>query len=61
MSFKKMIINIIIIIIINNRLFSTHTHVCEFITSKTSWYTKKYGMPNHHHMEDRIVINHKRQ
>jgi hypothetical protein len=56
-----MIINIIIIIIINNRLFSTHTHVCEFITSKTSWYTKKYGMPNHHHMEDRIVINHKRQ
>ncbi len=39
-TFFKMIINIVVIIIINNKLFSTHTHVCEFITSKTSWYTK---------------------
>jgi len=34
-------INIIIIITINNRLFSTHTHVGEFMTSKTSWHIKK--------------------
>jgi hypothetical protein len=31
-----MTINIVIIITINDRLFDTHTHACEFITSKTS-------------------------
>jgi hypothetical protein len=56
-----MIITIVVIITINNRLFSTHTHVGEFITSKTPWYTKKYGMQHHHYMEDRVVIDHKRK
>jgi hypothetical protein len=37
-----MIINIVLIITINNRLFSTHTHACEFMTSKASWHTKKW-------------------
>jgi hypothetical protein len=37
-------INIIIIIIINNRRFNTHTHASEFIISKTSWHTKTYGV-----------------
>jgi hypothetical protein len=27
-------------ITINNRLFNTHTHACEFMTSKSSWHTK---------------------
>ncbi len=35
-----MIINFIVIITINDRLFTTHTHACEFVTSKTSWHTK---------------------
>jgi hypothetical protein len=35
-----MTINIIVIIIINNRLFSTHTHAYEFMTLKTSWHKK---------------------
>ncbi len=35
-----MTINIIVIIIINNSLFNTHTHACEFMTSKMSWHTK---------------------
>jgi hypothetical protein len=75
-----MTINIIIIITIKNILFSTHTHACEFMTSKTSWHTQKLmvsqkimdcheicdtllpnGMPCHRHMEDQIIINHKRQ
>ncbi len=29
---------------INNELFSTHTHACEFMTSKTLWH-KKNGIP----------------
>jgi hypothetical protein len=42
-----MTINVIVIIIINNRFFSTHTHACEFVISKTSWHTKKwYAMTN---------------
>jgi len=85
-----MIINIVFIITINKRLFNTYTHACEFMTSKTSWHTKKMachdkywchkfdtqkswiamkicdtllpnGMPCHHHMENIVVINHKRQ
>jgi hypothetical protein len=23
-------------------MFNTHTHACEFMTSKTSWHTKKW-------------------
>jgi hypothetical protein len=42
-----MTINIVIIITINNILFSAHTHACEFITSKTSWHKKKcHAMTN---------------
>jgi hypothetical protein len=44
-TFFKTTINIVVIITINNRLFNTHTHACEFMTSKTSWHTKKYGIP----------------
>ncbi len=33
-TFFKMIINIVAIIIINNRLFNTHTHACEFMIFK---------------------------
>jgi hypothetical protein len=36
-----MTINIVVIITINNRLFSTHTHACEFMTSKTLWHKIK--------------------
>ncbi len=43
-----MTINIIIIITIKNILFSTHTHACEFMTSKTSWHTKTYGVTKDH-------------
>jgi hypothetical protein len=39
--FLKTNINIVVIIIINNRLFSTHTHACEFMISKTSWHKKE--------------------
>ncbi len=49
-----MTINIIVIITINNRLFSTHTHACEFMTSKTSWHTKIW-----HAMTNIGVINSK--
>ncbi len=38
-----MTINIVVIITINNILYSTHA--CEFMTSKTSLHTKNYGMP----------------
>ncbi len=53
-------------------MFSTHTHACEFMTSKTLWCHKKSWiamkicdtlLPNdltcHHHMEDRMSINRK--
>jgi len=35
-----MTINIVVIIIINNTLFSTHTLACDFMISKTSWHKK---------------------
>ncbi len=37
----KTTINVIVIITINNRFFSTHTNACEFMISKTSWHIKK--------------------
>ncbi len=37
-----MIINIVVIVTINNRLFSKYTHACEFMTSKTLWHKKKW-------------------
>jgi len=48
-TFFKMIINIVVIIIINNRLFNTHTHVCEFITSKPHGTQKQWHATSSSH------------
>ncbi len=43
--FFKITINIVSQLQVKNKLFSTHTHACEFMASKPSWHIKNYGMP----------------
>jgi hypothetical protein len=54
-----MIINIVVIITINNRLFDTHTHACQFMTSKPHGKQKKwYAMTNIGAINSRHTKNH---